>query len=49
MASVREISQDFFYTYDPFKKWTDNPEIENFPLIHLRIYKKNFFSGFLTR
>ena len=36
----RKKISDFFYTYDPFKKWTDNPEIKNFPLIHLRIYKK---------
>ena len=25
--------------------WLCNPEIENLPLIHLRIYKKIFFSG----
>ena len=35
----------FFYTYDPFKKWSHNPEIENLPLIHKWIYKKIFISG----
>ena len=37
---------DFFYTYDPFKKWSNKSQIENFPLIHLLIYKKFFISGF---
>ena len=40
----RKISE-FFYTYDPFKKCSKNPEIENLPLIHLPIYKKIFVSG----
>ena len=40
----RKKSQNFFYTYDPFKKWSDNPKIENLPLTHLPIYKKIFFS-----
>ena len=33
------------YTYDPSKKWSNDPEIENLPLIPLPIYKKIFFSG----
>ena len=40
----KQTSQNLFYTYDPFKKWFPNPKIENFPLMHLRIYKKKFFS-----
>ena len=35
-------SQNFFYTYDPFKKWPALSEIENFPLMPLLIYKKKF-------
>ena len=37
-------SQNFFYTYDPFKKWLNNPENENLPLMPLPIYKKIFIS-----
>ena len=29
--------------------WFPLPEIENFPLMHLRIYKKIFFLGSLSR
>ena len=37
--------QNFFYTYDPPQKWSDNPEIENLPLIHLLIYKRFLIIG----
>ena len=42
-------SQNFFLVSDPFKKRSPHSEIENFPLIHLRIYKKIFFSGFKSQ
>ena len=32
------------YTYDRFKKWSYDPEIENFPLMPLLIYNKIFIS-----
>ena len=45
VISVKKNLRFLFYTIDPFKKWSDYPPIENFPLIHLLIYKKKFFSG----
>ena len=36
----KQKSQNFFYTYDPFKKGLAAPEIENFPLMPLLIYNK---------
>ena len=45
---------DFFsYTYDPSKKWSDEPEIENLSLIHKSIHKNLFLGAnpkyFLTK
>ena len=40
LQSYRKKPKNFFYTYDPFKKCFATPEIENFPLMPLSIYKK---------
>ena len=42
---IKLKSQNFFYSYDPFKKWSNKPKIQNLSLIHLPIYKKFFISG----
>ena len=42
-------SQNFFYSYDPFKKWPVRPEIQNFPLMSLLIYKKKICPGHLEQ
>ena len=45
LQSHTQKAQNFFYTYDPFKKWFYKPIIENFLLMPLLIYKKFLTSG----
>ena len=41
----KQKAQKIFLVRDPFKKCLGTPEIENFPLMHLRIHKKYFISS----
>ena len=42
---IKQKSQNFFYTYDPSQKSSDDLKIQNLPLIHLPISKRFSISG----